>query len=43
MMRCSASTQVSIDYVDERDSIEKLRLGTVIGPILATSSVTPRI
>lgn len=35
MMRCSASTQVSIDYVDERDSIEKLRLGTVIGPILA--------
>ena len=35
MMRCSASTQVSIDYVSERDAIAKLRLGTVIGPILA--------
>lgn len=35
MMRCSASTQVSIDYVDEQDSIDKLRLGTIIGPILA--------
>jgi glutamate--cysteine ligase len=35
MMRCSASTQVSIDYVDERDAIAKMRLGTIIGPILA--------
>ncbi|PLS24289.1 gamma-glutamylcysteine synthetase [Bifidobacterium imperatoris] len=35
MMRCSASTQVSIDFVDEHDAIEKMRLGTVIGPILA--------
>ena len=35
MMRCSASTQVSIDYVDERDAIDKLRVGTAIGPILA--------
>lgn len=35
MMRCSASTQVSIDFVDERDAIDKMRLGTVIGPILA--------
>ena len=35
MMRCSASTQVSIDYVDERDAIAKLRIGTAIGPILA--------
>lgn len=35
MMRCSASTQVSIDYVSEQDAIAKLRLGTVIGPILA--------
>ncbi|MBY8968434.1 hypothetical protein KHP57_22355, partial [Algiphilus sp. NNCM1] len=32
---CSASTQVSIDYVSEQDAIAKLRLGTVIGPILA--------
>lgn len=35
MMRCSASTQVSIDYVSEQDAISKLRLGTVVGPILA--------
>lgn len=35
MMRCSASTQVSIDYVDERDAIQKIRIGTAIGPILA--------
>ena len=35
MMRCSASTQVSIDYVDEADSIAKMRIGTAIGPILA--------
>lgn len=35
MMRCSASTQVSIDYVDEKDSIDKMRVGTAIGPILA--------
>ena len=35
MMRCSASTQVSIDYVSEKDAITKLRLGTIVGPILA--------
>ncbi|KFI63876.1 glutamate-cysteine ligase family protein [Bifidobacterium cuniculi] len=35
MMRASASTQVSIDYVDETDAIAKMRLGTAIGPILA--------
>lgn len=35
MMRCSASTQVSVDYVDEADSIAKMRVGTAIGPILA--------
>ena len=35
MMRCSASTQVSIDYVSEQDAVSKLRLGTVVGPILA--------
>ena len=35
MMRCSASTQVSIDYVDERDAVAKLRIGTAVGPILA--------
>lgn len=35
MMRCSASTQVSIDYGDEHDAIAKLRVGTAIGPILA--------
>ncbi|RBP98609.1 gamma-glutamylcysteine synthetase [Bifidobacterium aemilianum] len=35
MMRCSASTQVSIDYRDEADAIAKLRLGSALGPILA--------
>lgn len=35
MMRASASTQVSIDYTSERDAIDKMRLGTAIGPILA--------
>ncbi|OZG62738.1 gamma-glutamylcysteine synthetase [Bifidobacterium lemurum] len=35
MMRCSASTQVSIDFVDEHDAIAKMRIGTAIGPILA--------
>ena len=35
MMRCSASTQVSIDYHDEADAIAKLRMGTAVGPILA--------
>ncbi len=35
MMRCSASTQVSIDYHDEADAIAKIRVGTAVGPILA--------
>lgn len=35
MMRASASTQVSIDYQNERDSIDKLRIGTAVGPIIA--------
>ncbi|PLS31802.1 glutamate-cysteine ligase [Bifidobacterium margollesii] len=35
MMRASASTQVSIDYFSEKDSIDKLRIGTAVGPILA--------
>ena len=35
MMRCSASTQVSIDFQNESDAINKLRIGTAIGPILA--------
>ena len=35
MMRCSAATQVSIDYRSERDAIDKLRVGTAVGPILA--------
>ncbi|NEG70440.1 glutamate-cysteine ligase family protein [Bifidobacterium choloepi] len=35
MMRCSAATQVSIDYADEADAIEKMRIGTAVGPILA--------
>lgn len=35
MMRCSAATQISIDYCDERDALAKLRIGTAIGPITA--------
>lgn len=35
MMRCSASTQVSVDFSSEKDSIAKARVGTAIGPILA--------
>mgnify|MGYP002247907445 CR=1 FL=1 len=43
MMRCSASTQVSIDYVDEQDSIDKLRLGTIIGRSSPGTSAIRRI
>ncbi|EFA23017.1 putative glutamate--cysteine ligase [Bifidobacterium gallicum DSM 20093 = LMG 11596] len=35
MMRASSSTQVSLDYVDERDSIIKMRLATAVAPILS--------
>ena len=35
MMRCSASTQISIDYTDERDAIHKMRLASVMAPLLA--------
>ncbi|WEV66171.1 glutamate-cysteine ligase family protein [Bifidobacterium sp. ESL0764] len=35
MMRCSASTQVSIDYSDEADAIAKMRVGTALGPIIS--------
>lgn len=35
MMRCTASTQVSIDYGDENDAIESYRLAVALSPILA--------
>ena len=35
MMRCSAATQVSIDFSDEHDAIEKMRMGSIVGPIIA--------
>jgi glutamate--cysteine ligase len=35
MMRCSASTQVSIDYKDEEDAIKKLRVSSALMPIYA--------
>lgn len=35
MMRCSASTQVSIDYSDEADAVAKLRAGTALGPVIS--------
>ncbi|MCI1832776.1 MAG: glutamate-cysteine ligase family protein [Bifidobacterium sp.] len=35
MMRASAATQISIDYASEKDSIDKLRIGSAVGPILA--------
>lgn len=34
MMRCSASTQLSIDYESEQDCINKLRIAEILGPIL---------
>jgi glutamate--cysteine ligase len=35
VMHCSASTQVSIDFSNEKDCIAKMRLGSVLGPVLA--------
>lgn len=35
MMRCSAATQISLDYTDEADCIVKMRLASAVGPILA--------
>ena len=35
MMRGSASTQVSIDYVDEADCIAKMRVAQVLAPLFA--------
>ena len=35
MMRASASTQASIDYVDEPDALRVMRTVTVLGPVLA--------
>lgn len=35
MMRCSASTQVSLDYEDEADAMRLYRMGTLLGPLFA--------
>ena len=35
MMRCSGSTQVSVDYRDEADAVRLARRATVLGPVLA--------
>lgn len=35
MMRASASTQVSVDYYDEADAIEKMRLVQALVPVIA--------
>lgn len=35
MMRATASTQISIDYTDEDDAIEKFRVANALGPLLA--------
>ncbi len=35
MMRCSASTQVSLDYEDEADMARICRMGTLLGPLFA--------
>jgi glutamate--cysteine ligase len=35
MMRCSASTQVSIDYRNQADAIAKMRVGSALNPIIA--------
>lgn len=35
MMRCTASTQVSLDYEDERDAARIYRMATLLGPLFA--------
>lgn len=35
MMRASASTQVSVDYVNEADAVRKMRVAAALAPILA--------
>lgn len=35
MMRASASTQVSVDFVDEADAVRKMRVAAALAPILA--------
>lgn len=35
MMRASASTQVSVDYLDEADAVRKMRVAQALAPILA--------
>ena len=35
MMRCTTSTQVSVDYASEADAVRIARRATVLGPILA--------
>ena len=35
MMRASASTQVSIDYRDEKDCVKKMRVASVLAPLFA--------
>ena len=35
MMRGTASTQVSIDYISERDFVKKIRLAYMLGPLFA--------
>lgn len=38
MMRASAATQVSIDFVDEQDALKKLRVLAKLAPILALAA-----
>ncbi len=35
MMRATASLQVSIDFADEQDAIRKMRIASLLGPILS--------
>ncbi|MDY2776946.1 MAG: glutamate-cysteine ligase family protein [Collinsella sp.] len=35
MMRCSASTQISLDYADEEDAMRIQRLATMLGPVFS--------
>lgn len=35
MMRASASTQVSVDFIDEADAVRKMRVASALAPILA--------
>ncbi len=43
MMRASASTQVSIDFADEADAVQKMRVSAALAPVLAAIADNTRV